>query len=123
MPSILRRAGWFLLRGLGVPEGKPRAFYKDVFLAVVFIPVAIVSLVRSVNGDFGVGFWWVTGIAIICVVLASERLTLLSAAGLYVVARFSLAALLTGRSDLIWLAFASAIALAAFLRYYAARRR
>lgn len=87
---------WFLLRGLGVPEGQSPAVYKDLTFGAVFVPAAIVLLLNLHLRQFSPVFWGALAIATSVLLVAPRRAILF--AGLFVVVglRFLVGFVLTG---------------------------
>jgi hypothetical protein len=95
------RVLWFLLRGLGIPQGQSGSDYRNVATGLVFIPAGIICLLHSHLAQFQTAFWvsFVIGSAAISI---STRRALL-VAGLFAVlaTRFIVGFALT--LDFLWL--------------------
>jgi hypothetical protein len=94
---VLRRFMWFFLRGLGIPDGEPAAFYKDVALAILFIPASIAVALRIDSYPYDSAFWICALTGTMCIFLATEKLALFAAALSFISIRFIIAGTVTAR--------------------------
>jgi hypothetical protein len=98
---MMRRIAWFLLRGLGVPEGEPADFYRDLALVILFIPTSIAVIIRLPGDRFDKSFWICAAIAAGCLLLAKRRLALCAATIGFMSVRLLLGGLFTANP--VWL--------------------
>lgn len=71
--TIGSRVLWFLLRGLGIPQGQPSSFYKAVASGILFVPAAVLCLLHAQLGTFGAIFWSALAVTLTTLYAAPRR--------------------------------------------------
>ena len=76
---MTRRLLWFLLRGLGVPQGLTGPGYREFASGAVFVPAAIVMLLNLQLGQFSREFWGSLTVVGVTLLIARRRALLVAA--------------------------------------------